>query len=668
MKKNSHIKDIALPVIRDIIESIRQQWSMEYANLHIVNPEGLHNYNHLTNIESGIAGHILLLLEANTLSDNTDYIQFASELASKAIAIDAQNDSNDYSLYRGKFGLAYALIQLNEQQPDKKYTNYAQTTIDTYVKLYRYYNTDIDLYNGKAGILLVMLHILPYIETNGEFFDCIHAILTACIARMSFTSSGIYWITAKYQSAPLTDFFHGTQGLLFLFHRLYKQFPNPAFRHIATEAQRYMNARYNQEENGWMATAKKNDNKEDWLHWQQAFQNNKDDAFSDAVSPFISDGTAGIMLSKLLMQQPMNKLNQRVIDSIFNYPFQEQENLSINKGLAGILLTQLIAAGLYPSIRKEKHKKISANITTLTATYLYQKEQQTNEQNNGLLNGWAGLAYVFCHALRNKTDISLFPSISTELPDISPKTAYNAFQTPADEFILRSVAHIFDRSLELFDMDERVAIFRGYYHQYGYKLSLPRLKNAIVQYTAQFHPEKAACIKDVTTIEATLYHLKVNSKGNHFMQYIHDLCRMPKIEKLMNMADDSFSAKRLSFKPNVLLKKVKWDWTVKTVMKKDDPTLIESNAAREPGEVYALLAPNYSFTGTYYKDFYLDDISAMIIYLFRKASQRVDTVVDAIMGNISWDESIEADDINTARSNIIMSIRNFVWEGVLEEA
>lgn len=309
------------------------------------------------NIDSGVSGVIIVLIELYRQSNNKKYLLLAEQAADGLVTYCKGHPSQNFSFYTGRSGVVYVLIQLYLVNHDKKLLAEALDIIRPANEEYlgSSYVTNY-LFDGRAGTTLVIFYL--YQVTGAPFLlEYLNLFTRKIIADALPAEEGICWKDNYGKNARQScGFAFGTSGIAYVFLRLAGFFSMPAFGQVVKTTIKYRGS-------CWM---------EEMQNWSNCMIDIRDDkTFRD--------------YRELYEKNDLGSLNEPKDDISWAYG-------TTGIGFFQVLFDKDICFG-GPSTDMASITKKLANVV---------REGKPTEY--GLFNGWSGTGMFFLHAFKASKD------------------------------------------------------------------------------------------------------------------------------------------------------------------------------------------------------------------------------------------------------------------------
>ncbi|MET4143107.1 lanthionine synthetase LanC family protein [Pedobacter sp. UYP1] len=293
------------------------------------------NWGAPENIDSGVSGIILFLIELYQQSGDKFYLDLVDDAIDNLLTYCKRNPSNNFSLYTGRGGVIYVLIQRYSIDKKGELIKDALSLIAEANKGYlnSVYTTDY-LYDGRAGTLLLLLEL--YQLSKADFLlEYINEFIVKIISGANISSNGISW--RNKEEVNLKDscgFAHGAAGIKFVFEQFCQHPSNQKLSSLINEINRFISSAEIEKSGNWENGRKDIFNQQQLADYIQESLHDNSELLEPQTDSFWADGTIGIM-------NTIDGLADDKIISINNYlqelgANQVFSNKSLYNGAAGL--------------------------------------------------------------------------------------------------------------------------------------------------------------------------------------------------------------------------------------------------------------------------------------------------------------------------------------------
>ncbi|OXG09135.1 lanthionine synthetase-like protein [Flavobacterium araucananum] len=209
--------------------------------------------DNLENLETGIAGFLLFVLDFYKYAKDHYYLKKVEFLSKELLSYCKNNATNNYSLYNGRAGFIYFLIELYRVNQDETLLQECENLIIAAEQDYleSSYTSDY-LYNGRAGTLLV-LTALYSLSPSENILRLIHKFSAAIFQNAFFTENGISWkATDEINLKNSCGFALGSSGIEYVLKHLDANFSSDSLDYSIKNTGKYKESCWNQEKQTWL--------------------------------------------------------------------------------------------------------------------------------------------------------------------------------------------------------------------------------------------------------------------------------------------------------------------------------------------------------------------------------------------------------------------------------
>jgi hypothetical protein len=338
-------------------------------------------WNSPENISSGTGGIILLLLELYRQFREDVYLRAADETIASLLAFCRMHPTGNYSLYTGRAGVFYVLICRYLIDNDK-------TVLTANLDLIRPANeeylhsqhTPNELYDGRAGTLLMLLHLFrivraPFLaEYIGQFIDKI-------LGKAKLSHRGLYWHREdEFNLGPVCGLAYGAAGIHYVLSQLDRFAPHPTFTCLLAETMKFIRSCWAEDLQNWGNYRKLLLDKETEAQYSEAYGRSDVQFLEPANDYGWADGTVGLLVAG--MQGQFGASGNGCLS-------EHMTGTTLYNGLAGLGLFYLTTG---------RHTREWQQLSTRLTDYLAGEPEFRLE--GGLLHGQPGVLYFLTMALR----------------------------------------------------------------------------------------------------------------------------------------------------------------------------------------------------------------------------------------------------------------------------
>jgi len=325
--------------------------------------------DNIENLETGISGYLLVLLEYCRNNQDERYFGKLLSLTNELVAYCKQHTTENFSLFTGRGGLVYLLLKLYELTG---YQYLLQESLELITLagqdyLMSDYTPDY-LYNGRAGTLLLLIDLYQLSQSE-VILDLVNRFTLKINQNAFADENGISWKSKEEINLQNScGFATGTAGIVYVFKKLNNCFPTPAIQYCINNAEKYIQSSWNGHAQNWFLYERDIVNVKTLMIYCDQLHQNSAPMFLPEASLSWGNGKAGIQLA---VKEPSIQW-----DTSF-----EDMSLNIYDGIAGIGLCLL--------------KDRKRNSTTLSKIVNRIKSNLANDSLDGGLLFGAGGKYIF---------------------------------------------------------------------------------------------------------------------------------------------------------------------------------------------------------------------------------------------------------------------------------
>ncbi|MCT2406596.1 hypothetical protein NZD88_03380 [Chryseobacterium antibioticum] len=489
---------------------------------------------------SGYSGIILIMTEFYHLGIiSLDKIE---TMVSDLVAYCRQNTSQDYSLYTGRSGVIYTLIQLFEITNDNKYLNYSLELIESY-NIEEFVNsayTSDYIFNGRAGTLLTFVN-LYHLTGDKKVLDYISLIYLKLLNRCEVSEDGISW--KEYEEINIKNsvgFAFGAAGIRYSLQTINSISENAGINYIIKNIDQYIHSHWNEQQNNFENLEKDILNNEVFSTFINQYLENKSSLSVPTYETSWSQGLLGILL-------PWEQYNTSPIPE---EALVTLENTSLFNGLSSI--------GLFYLKQYKTNNSFSNRLQLESIITSFIKSLTSDDLSGGLLFGELGKVYFFLKLLNNNIDSKNILEPFQYGPIKSNELSFNEL-TEVRTIIL---SHFFKRTLDF--LQESLPRILGKYLNTEVK-NTPET-NSFIEFVENvlknFKGTKIADqLQDIYLLEKKRYNIKTSDKESNINKYIENFLHKKESLRFLDHNDHWFLQQSAEISKNVYVNHSKWNWT-----------------------------------------------------------------------------------------------------------
>jgi len=511
--------------------------------------ENFHQEN-LENIDSGVSGQLLYLIELYKKTADIIYLNQIDDWIELLLIYFDKNPTNDYSLYMGRGGFIYLLIKRYSISKERRFIEEGLKLIQPANQWYltSEFTTDY-FYNGKAGTILLMIDLY---NLTGEqsLLSYIDEFIRKIISNAKISNNGIFWIAEyEYNIKPSCGFAFGGSGIKYVFEKLTEFCRSHSLDFMIDGIQFYADSCWISDYVNWGAYEREISDEGTLKNYKYLYSNENsrffkpDDCWSWA---FGAIGNIDVLKSPVPREDILiNILDNKLINL-------DKDQFYLFDGLAGLglFLHNLPFKSEYFNGKLEEIKRHILNYSI------------NLEIENGLMHGKVGCVYFLLKMIGYEKDTGdiLNYKISAPSSTSDPHIPIDYVDTLKETLIKN-----YPRTISLL---ENVA--PDILTQFLEKCSAGLFKS--VELLSNFPAYITSCFKSISPISADsrimdvfllekrkLDMLEVSKKSN-LHAYIESLMFQDKILTLLNKSDEWLLEQTIQINQNVVFIRTKWDW------------------------------------------------------------------------------------------------------------
>ncbi|WP_375181516.1 lanthionine synthetase LanC family protein [Chryseobacterium sp.] len=204
--------------------------------------------DNIENIEYGITGYLFFLLEYHKIYNKPELLDIIETHSLSLISYCDHSATANYSLYTGRGGVAYFLLELYKTSPQNIYLDNCLKILKESEKEFFHseYTSDY-LLDGRAGVLFILINLFTKNESK-ETEEMINNYLQKIINNSIFTPNGLSWISKEEINIENScDFARGSLGILFVLRYIHAISKNENIKFYSAQAEKYIKNFINKE-------------------------------------------------------------------------------------------------------------------------------------------------------------------------------------------------------------------------------------------------------------------------------------------------------------------------------------------------------------------------------------------------------------------------------------
>ena len=337
------------------------------------------NPNNPENIETGISGIVLFLIEAYRYDKQNYYLIKIEKLVQSLLSYCKNNPTNNYSLYTGRAGFVFLLLSYYEISKNEELLiesiNVMNGSDSEYLN--SPYTSDY-LYNGRSGTLLVLIKLYDLTKSN-LISKLIRKFTLRILNNAVVSKYGISWKAKEELNIHNSSGFAlGASGIKYTLDIVNLFFPSEILNYYSILSGNYIDSTWNNSEQNWINYEKDIFDQDTLIFYKMKFLDDPNLIVKPKYELGWASGKVGQLIAKKSSDLHLN---------IEQFTFQRISN-NIYEGLSGV--------GIYllNNINCEIDKMYLNKIISIILF-----SQKNNSLTGGLLFGELGSAYFLIQTL-----------------------------------------------------------------------------------------------------------------------------------------------------------------------------------------------------------------------------------------------------------------------------
>jgi Lanthionine synthetase C-like protein len=550
-------------------------------------------WNNPENIDSGVSGAILFIIELYKHTGDEKYAAFIDSGIQNLMDYCEQHPSNNYSLYTGRLGVVYVMMQWHAVTKNPVWLKNCVDMVKPAGTLYLHAEyTSNALYDGRAGALLLIMQL--YVVSGDESLtDIILQFCTKIMLDARVSDDGICWQAKQEVSpAPSSAFASGAAGVKFVFDFMNRYSNAPALAYIIDGINRFIEVRCADkltDQAGYPSCITNRRYLDEYI--------NTDSANEPALvhASGWANGKAGMSIARYVANNDNSQSAGSGHCKNGGACQYVAGSITIFDGLAGIGLSAL-ATG-----KKEGCSGVNNMVRMINEQMLLSSAE--TDIKGGLFHGKLGVLYFLLKASgtgRCEENIAA-PFLNTSLQH----TAETGSLVPGLDRVRKSViAAKFPRTMHLVEA-KAPQLLDAYLNQPQAAGATGEINGFSAFLTANIKLRVFGALKerltDVFLLENELLSLQRSATASPVQLYRDGLKRQEKTISLLSMPDEYLLNEELVVAQEVKVLSTKWNWGFKDDFKQMNNTLTqESHLAnlKLPSGLFEYIYIHYGEAGT----------------------------------------------------------------------
>lgn len=490
----------------------------------------------IENIESGLSGYLLFMLELykvnNSITTKNILISISNDLVSYCL----ENKTHNFSLYTGRGGLIFFLLELYEQEKDNSILEKCLVLIDGAEEdfLESKYTSDY-LYNGRSGFVLVLLKLYD-LTKSPMILELLTKFVVKILNNAFLSLNGISWKTRdEININNSCGFTLGASGIIYVLNRVNESFSNESISFVINESNNFVQSCWSDTLNNWKNYEKDILDENYFALFLKQYNSKDSDLYEPNVSINWSVGSSGIHLIK---------------KNIYNgIKISDLENLSPNiyEGISGIGLCML------------NNKSDNSELLSYIFKLLLDNNHFTSLRG-GLMYGDLGVNYFLLKSISiNDDGNSICNPYKESIKYENEKLKINIVDIKE-----KLISKHYKRTIQFLN-NVAPSVLKNYYKDRS------ECKNEILKFQT-FVLRELDSIKetfshhlllDVFYLEDNKFNFSQTENRSNLQIYLDNYTYKNYIIELLNKSDEWINSSQIRISNKVKIVNTKWDWVIR---------------------------------------------------------------------------------------------------------
>ncbi len=554
-----------------------------------------------TGIYSGNSGIALFFMELYNMTGKEEYLDAAKRCLQWVVYFCRKEETEYYSFFTGRMGVAYALMRMGQFLKDDLYLEQALEIVrDSGSFLDGQFNVD-DLIGGKAGSALGLAHLHA---ATGEswLLELLDRFIVHLVKTANPGPSGYYWDRSHSHISGLCGFSHGAAGIGFVFLELGRYLGNDAFYWLAEQAFLYETNFFDLEKKNWLDLRKGIYNDEDLDKHSKAYRNGDFGFFKDAGNMNAwCHGAAGIGLSRLrawelLHDQRYTREAKLAIERTIMTDVEGDRDIEMSSfilchgggGNADLFLEA------YRTYGDESYWELATKVGERGLLYRQNFKKYIsgyrdagNNEDTSFFMGNAGIGHFYLRlADPYKVQSVLLPRLTAEPVSAGATSGYCGIRMTLAGMKKILLERYFKRTMMA--VEELLPEEAQAYFADAKDIEAVRPEDSFVRFAqkgySRLKGKRRLLLEDILGLEKKKWQLDLQQES-HSLLYIQDEIRIKDAEKLLTLEFEQLKEVKLVVAPDVQIESTRWDWN------KNKSDYFPGNLEVEPDDFPILIKP-----------------------------------------------------------------------------
>lgn len=494
--------------------------------------------NNIENIETGISGYLLFLLEYYKFTENKDISLKIDILLGQLISYCNSSKTSNYSLFTGRGGLVYFILEYNDIKNDPKLLDDC-VAIVTASKNSEYlespYTSD-NLYEGRAGYLLLLLKLYT-LKPADELLQMIRDYTSKIFQNAILSDCGLSW--NRSEEINIKDscgFAFGVAGIAYVIQILERICIDPVISYYLKNSINYLDNCWNEEQQNWPNLEKDIFNVRSFKNYKKQYESNITAFLTLNLGDFSwSSGKSGIL----------NTIIKDINEETFSKSTFESMNFNIFEGIAGV--------GLLILRQPLSNKKLLNEINHLLLSRL-----SPPSINGGLFFGQSGICYYMLKYINGDKE-----SVCSPFQGIKPAINKVQLSLRSNDLLKSLLGEKYKRTISFFE-----SIAPKEWEKFLEQQNSINILVGFRQFISKEIEDRESnrekdVLKDVFNLEQQKEQYSKNMTKYRIQLYFEKFIHNEKMIALLNNPDEWVYNQQIRISPDAIIVRTQWDWLIR---------------------------------------------------------------------------------------------------------
>ena len=534
------------------------------------------NWVEIAGVYAGNSGIALFFMELFRVTGTERYLDTAKRCLQWVVHFCQTEESDYYSFFTGRMGVAYTLLRMGQFLNDDSYVRQAlEIARESGGFLEAQYNVD-DLIGGTVGTALGLAHLHA---ATGEpwLLELLEKYALHLIQSANPGPSGYYWDRTHVHINGLCGFSHGAAGVGFVFMELGRYLQNETFDWMARQAFLYESNHFDPEKKNWLDLRKGVYSDEDFERFSKAYGEGNLDFFKEGGNMNAwCHGAAGVGLSRIrAWENWQDKTYEKDALLAIERTIMSDVDAKDSQDFAAFILCHggggnadlFIEA--YRVFGDQKYLDLAVQVGERALKSLKSKGKYVsgfrdagNNEDNSLFMGNAGIGHFYLRLVDplNVQSI-LIPRLDADPVSPDTLTPYPGLRLTFKEIKKLLLQRYFRRSIKA--AEELIPEMTQSFFNNGKELLECRVEETFIRFAqtglARLKGKRRQVFEDILGLEKKKWQLDMQQES-HALLHFQDEMRVKDAEDLVELDFDQLKDKKLVMACDVSIESTRWNW------------------------------------------------------------------------------------------------------------